>query len=372
MSTEAKGQYWINRDNVYTYGHVPQITEKLPAGVYELDFGGMPVPQFMLNRMGNNFGLPEKIYSLEQELIDRILKTYRGLDKNFGVVLKGLKGTGKTIVGKILCNTLDLPVILVTKPFPNLAGFVSSIQQDVILFFDEFEKIYDLYRYRNDDDEDTGQGKASISNLLMLMDGAFTCPYKRLFIMTTNKDTLPDAMLSRPTRIRYIREFQDLDVNAIREILNDTVKNKALIPALVEYLKTLEIITVDIVKALAEEANLYDTADPEFFKIFNVKKSDVRYSMYRIDPETNTRTFVATNLELSFDMTDDDRMFQEGYYLRIAGTHYGQITGFDPNTLTVRVSIQERDPDSKNHRDVIDVEKIYTFEKNTPCHYSFY
>lgn len=365
MQTNGQ-QYWIDHDGTFTYGHVPRISEKLDVGVYELGFGGLP-SQWTLTRMGEDFNLPPKIYDLEPGLVDRILHTYNTLDKNFGVVLKGLKGTGKTVVAKILCNKLKLPVILVTHPWDNIAGFVNSIDQEVILLFDEFEKIYDLYAY-NENDDDPNANKKSISTLLMLMDGVYSSRHKRLFILTTNKDNLPDAMLSRPTRIRYIKEFSDLGVGAIREILQDSLEDKAHMEPLIDYLKTLEIITVDIVKALAEEVNMYKDTTPEFLSMFNVKKSNVTYNLYMIDPETQEKEYLMGNLKLAFE---SDYNFEVGASCRVNGRYIGEVQSFDPETLVLVTERQDR-TDPKDPHKTENVTRHFLFEKSQPCHYAFY
>lgn len=265
---------WIDSNGKCTYNDIPAIYEKLPPDIYELKFDSF-AGQFYLDRMFNKFSMPDKIYELEVDLINRIKTTFNGYNKNFGILLKGLKGTGKTVVAKIVSNDLNLPVILITKAYTDIGAFINSINQDIIILFDEFEKIYNLNEYAEDEGDES-----NLSNLLTLMDGVFTSKYKRLFILTTNKEYLPDAMLSRPSRIRYVKNFTDLSKTTIENILNDLVENKELIPKLIEYIKLLEIITVDIVKSIAEEANLYNKADIEFFDIFNVKKNEAAYEIY--------------------------------------------------------------------------------------------
>lgn len=288
---------WINSKGKYYYNDIPVVTDKLPAGIYELNFDGFS-KEFFLDYISENFELPEKVYGLERGLVERIITTYKCLNKNFGVLLKGLKGTGKTVTAKQVSNSLGLPVILVNKAYGNMGQFINSIEQDIILFFDEFEKTYELSSYHEDDDGDNG-GKQGVNQLLTLMDGVFTSEYKRLFLLTTNKVYLPDAMISRPSRIRYIKEFADLDYDSIVEILNDSVEDKRLINDLAEILKTLEHITVDIVKSVAEEANIYGTADKEFFSIFNVSRETKKMDLYEV--KNNDEVLVQEDVDILFD-----------------------------------------------------------------------
>lgn len=282
---------WVISGDNYSYGEIPGVESKLPVGVYQLEFN--PMAGYSLTRLSDDFLLPEKVYESERTLVDRVIKTFNGFNKNFGILLKGLKGTGKTITGKQICNELKLPVILVNNHYPNMGSFINSIGQDIIMFFDEFEKTYEFSSYSEaDEEENPNNSKKGIGNLLTLMDGVFTSDYKRLFVLTTNKEYMPDAIMSRPSRIRYTKDFTDITYDSIMEILNDVVKNKELIPGLLVVMRDLEILTVDIVKSIAEEANLYDTADMEFFSIFNVKREKPLMDLYVVKPD-NTEELVS-------------------------------------------------------------------------------
>lgn len=270
---------WINNKGNLSYSEIPQVSDKLAKGIYELKqtmFG------FHLEFVSEKFEMPEKIFNSEEALIKRVIKTFNGFNKNFGILLKGLKGTGKTITAKQICEELGLPVILVNTHYQDMGTFINSIDQDVILFFDEIEKTYNFSMYSDNEEEMSGKS-ASIANLLTLMDGVFTSKNKRLFLLTTNKDYLPDALLSRPSRIRYAKDFTDLDFESIMAVLNDTVQDKKLIAPIVELLKGLEIVTIDIVKAFAEEANLYGEVSEEFFSVFNVKRLQITKGFFKED-----------------------------------------------------------------------------------------
>ena len=80
-----------------------------------------------------------------------------------GVMLTGLKGTGKTVTAKLIANAVELLVIVVTEIFHGLEEWLSQIRQPVVLFFDEFEKM---------------EGRSG--DLLTLMDGGLSGGVKRL------------------------------------------------------------------------------------------------------------------------------------------------------------------------------------------------
>lgn len=262
---------WLEAEGKFYYKEIPSIQEELPKGVYQLKFEGGLANTFLLEKVSEKFELPEKLYDLEKNLVERVKNTFIKTDKSFGVIFKGLKGTGKTISAKKISNDLDIPVILINDRFENLGSFINLISQDVILFFDEFEKTFNISRWGED---------SHLADLLSLMDGVFTSTYKRLFLLTSNNDNIPDSLLSRPSRIRYVRDFSDISKQSVTDILEDLIEDKSLIPELLLTIKTLKFLTVDIIKSLAEEVNLYNRADPDFFEIFNLTKNKDTYDLY--------------------------------------------------------------------------------------------
>lgn len=274
-------QQWVSFLGQYKFKNIPGLSPTLPKGVYELNFDNFE-GCFFLQKISDEFQLPERVYGMEIPLIERVERTFKGFDKNFGLLLRGEKGTGKTVTAKMIANQLGLPVILINSPWKNLGPFINTISQDIILFFDEFEKIFNVNRYADDDEDGDNLTSKNISNLLTLMDGVFTSAHKRLFLLTTNSDYLPETLTSRPSRIRYVKEFKDLSREDIILILNDIVKDKALIPGLAEVLSDLQLVSIDIVKSVAEEANLYGRCDKEFFELFNLQKIKHYITIYEL------------------------------------------------------------------------------------------
>ena len=117
--------------------------DKLPKGIYNI---GLGMTGWFLEKMYDNFEFNFKIYNFHQNYLDYIINYYNSTDGNLGILFNGLKGSGKTILAKLLCNQLNMPVIIM-KSFndrnENLVEFISSINTDVVLFYDEFEKTFD-------------------------------------------------------------------------------------------------------------------------------------------------------------------------------------------------------------------------------------
>lgn len=260
---------WVEENGSF-YNEKPEtpiIHELLPVGIY------YPI----INPLGMIIGLkfespkfefPYKIYDLDDSFIKRVEKTFKNIPNNLGILLNGLKGTGKTVMSKKICNVVNTPVIVLTKKIPNLDSFLSGFQQDVCILIDEFEKVY-----KNDH-----QVKQQ-EELLTLMDGVRNSQFKKLFVLTTNHKHLNENLVNRPTRIRYIKEFDNLSLSAINMIVEDMLENKEFHNDLISYISKLEIITVDIVKAIISEINIHQD-NPDIFKeIFNVKENSSKYEV---------------------------------------------------------------------------------------------
>lgn len=224
-----------------------------------------------LERTGDEFVFDYKLYDVHTEIIDRILKVYPKLTGNLGVLFNGLKGTGKTVTAKILANRLGLPIIIIKSFGTNNTGLVeylSSINCDCVFFFDEFEKQFDEDDY----------------SILQIMDGVYTSPYRRVFLLTTNKTNINENMISRPSRIRYMKEFGNLELAVVTEYLNDNLVDQTRKKDLISYLDTLVFSTIDILRSIVEEVNIIGF--DEFIRSrndFNVKLAKYDYQTVRIN-----------------------------------------------------------------------------------------
>lgn len=185
----------------------------LEAGrVYNLKFKTFKGPVLEMDGVLN---LPNKLYTTEDEnkFINRIVKYFNErCESNLGVLLTGLKGSGKTLMSKQLAVKVNLPIIVVDPQFDakNLNDFFLKFNQPVVILFDEVEK--NSYYWDPDD-------------LLPFLDGVQKSG-KRLVIMTCNDDSnLSNYMKDRCGRIRYIRKFKGISNDMIKTIVYDFVEN---------------------------------------------------------------------------------------------------------------------------------------------------
>lgn len=250
------------------------VKTNLDDGIYQTH-QNPDTGQIFLERIADNFTFGFKLYGVDQDLVNHVINTYNKQEskKNIGVLLNGAKGTGKTVTAKYLCNKLGLPVIICDTPYGGLAQFLASINHDCIFFFDEFEK---NFRIECGEDNENCAGE----DLLSIMDGVYNSDNCHIFIMTTNELKVNDNLLCRPSRIRYLKSFGDvIDRSILEEYVEDNLIKKEYREEIMDFIDSLTIATIDIVKSIVEEVNLHDVHVDEFKRFFNVKEANYRYGV---------------------------------------------------------------------------------------------
>lgn len=259
--------HWVTRSNEYFLHEVSQQCDKLPLGIFMVREG--PNGNLFLSRTKDRFEFPYKVYGVEDKFIERVHRTYHNTLTNIGVLLNGVKGTGKTVTAELMCNKMDLPVLVVTGNHNALPEFLNNIQQDVLVFIDEYEKLY------GDRDH----------SVLTVMDGVLNNGYRRMFLLTTNNLYVNDNMLQRPGRIRYLKTFSDMNINVITEVVDDMLTAKHHREAVIDFITGLECITIDIIKAVISEVNIHDEAPLAFRDYFNINHIQMRVTVWDVVKE---------------------------------------------------------------------------------------
>ena len=261
-------QIWLQDGNIFNQGSATTVShpEGLPKGIYEVK---LSMAGFYLSKIAESFMFDYKLYGLNKKFINYVLKTYENTTGNLGVLLDGIKGTGKTVVAKELCNRLQLPVILVqsmgSDTNDKLIKYLSTaIDFDCIFFFDEYEKEF-----------------KDSSDVLSFMDGTYNSIYRKIFLLTTNELNVDSNLLGRPSRIRYKKSFGNLSEEVTRELLNDILEDKTAIEKVIELTHSMNIITIDLIKAIATEINIHGIESlPDIKETFNIEFSSFAY-LYR-------------------------------------------------------------------------------------------
>jgi broad-specificity NMP kinase len=273
--------------------------------------------RFFLSPKRDAFTFNHKIYGLETKLIERVVKTYTHTSGNLGILMVGMKGSGKTVTSKIICQRLGLPVILVNKNMDGVGEFLNSISQEVIVFIDEYEKIFE-----------------ESHALLPIMDGSMNSAYRRVFVLTTNTLDIDRNLTERPSRIRYTVEFGNLKAEMVEEIVDDMLINKDRKNSCIEFFKRMSIVTIDIVKTVLEEVNIHDEDPTDYFDFMNVYENNCLYDVFLMDEDDNQR-LIAKSVKVSREpeYCDDDEYLS----FKINGKYIGEICRVNnSNSVTLK------------------------------------
>ena len=264
---EMNNKVWMNTGNTYSQIDPDfEVTQALPAGVYNLE---LTMFGWKLFKFADNFVFPYKLYSLENEFVDHVLKTYENTIGNLGILLNGTKGTGKTVTAKILANRFNLPVIVLKSMGDrnqSMIEYLSSLNCDCVLFMDEFEK--------NFEEKD--------STVLQIMDGVYNSNHRKIFLLTTNNMSINENLVGRPSRIRYVKHFGNLSMDTVNEYLDDALECTEAREEILEYIDSLTISTIDILKTIVNEVNIHGMEGLRRAKnYFNVQTNEYHYSCLR-------------------------------------------------------------------------------------------
>lgn len=189
-----------------------------------------------------------KIYgTIQTQRADRIVKAYLESEKNLGVLLSGTKGTGKTVLIKLIANIavkdLQVPVITINQRFAGDAfnAFIEDIGECVVLF-DEFTKVY-----RHKEEQEA---------LLTLFDGLNST--KRLSILTSNEpNQVSEFFIDRPGRILYHFEYTNLDRETFEGYLEDCLKVEHFRKNIIRSYENATMFSFDMLQTLVKECNAY-------------------------------------------------------------------------------------------------------------------
>lgn len=271
---------FIQNGNKFSFFDVTDAHDKLPVGVYILKYDQRE--GFYLVRK-EDFKLPKKIYG-DQSIVDRWVKSLKNnTSKNLGILLTGLKGSGKTITAQKFCIDVQLPVILISEDFngPEFLDFMSNVKLGkCVVFIDEYEKIYN---------KDENQ-----FDLLSLMDGTFET--QLIFLLTVNSYKINDYLVNRLGRIKYVKQYSDLEMETVNEVIDDMLIDKTLVNSIYEFFEKVNIRTFDILINLIKEMNLFGQDAIECGKHLNLRSEPRNYSVYEI---INGVEYPCWNTELS-------------------------------------------------------------------------
>jgi len=259
----------IKSSKTLRIANIDETSSTLKPGVYLLKFDEMRHEYYFQQK--ENFKLPKKIYG-NYDVANRWLKSYENnSEKNMGIILSGLKGTGKTIDAQKFCILSKKPVILINEPFhgSDFIDFLTNPEvSESIVFIDEFEKIYET------------QDNDKTSDILSLFDGNYAT--KLIFLLTVNDMSISEYLVNRLGRIKFRKHYTDLDVKIIDEVIEDLLINKNHKESIHLLFEKLGMSTFDILTNVIKEMNLFDEDALEVAKHLNLKPHGRSYNVDEI------------------------------------------------------------------------------------------
>ena len=257
-------------DNTYRiFGDDLKVEGKLPAGTYDVSFSEMS-GYSLIKRA--DFETTTKIYGPHKDLVNQMITRYEQFDSNFGVILGGRKGTGKTMTARLLSEAFkakDIPTIIISKATPGLPDFIQSIEQEAFILFDEFEKVFPK---GNSDTKDLQ------SQFLPVFDGLSNT--KHFYMITINDyNKLNDYFLGRTGRFYYNIRFDAIGKDEIAEILNDKLDESLKLDInRLSFILSIIDVNYDQLMSIIKELNLGSSID-YIFKYLNLDLSTTLNSM---------------------------------------------------------------------------------------------
>lgn len=279
----------IYSDNLHTYN-------ELPPQAYTVRFEQMK--GFFLEKF-NDIEITEKIYGVHISKVEKVLRSFEQFQRNLGVILSGDKGIGKSLFAKMLsieAVKIGIPLIIVDRYYSGIAAYLQSIDQKVMVLFDEFDKTYGEIKER--------EGCASPqTELLTLFDGISTG--KKLFVITCNDlHKLNDFLVNRPGRFHYHFRFGYPNAAEVEEYLRDKLPEEMYgeIPQIIDFSRKVNL-NYDSLRAIAFEVS-YGSRFSNAIEDLNIINFN-EYMRYNLVLRfTNGETLSAKNVGIN--MFDDD------------------------------------------------------------------
>lgn len=314
----------INVGDIYTiYGDGVKTHKELPAQTYRVEFSKNS--GFFLQSISDFENKEEKIYGNHLTKIEKVLKTYDVFERSLGIILSGNKGMGKSLFVQLMATEAikkGLPVIIVTKPYNGIADFIDSIEQEAVVIFDEFEKMFSK-------DAASSNGGENQGALLGLFDGV--SQQKRLYAITVNDIyKVNEFILNRPGRFHYHMRFDYPSVEETTAYLQDKIlpEYHGQIEKVINFSRKVNL-NFDSLRAIAFEINSGYTF-AEAISDMNIKRTET--TKYDLSIELSTGEITTANGQ-NLDLFGEHAHFERNFNI-LGGQRYASLK-FDPTNSNV-------------------------------------
>lgn len=231
--------------------------ELIEGKVYALKFNDYTDTAYL--EEDKDFEFPNVYFDEDPKFAEKCINTFNKTKKlTTGILLSGLKGSGKTLMAKKIAVQSHLPIVVVDKEVraASVEQFFTQIVTPVCVIFDEIDKYWST-RY-----------------LLGFLDGVKPTGKKMVICTCNDEGEIDEYLNDRCSRIRYKKSFEGLNVsvieNVIKSIIGDEKKAK---DAAAYAFNALKVVSYDNIIVFAEELKNYpDESFDDIVKDLNIEK----------------------------------------------------------------------------------------------------
>ena len=290
----------ISTGNDYViYDDSLKVYDVLPPQSYKVVFSKQR--GFFLEKYLEPDHKEAKIYGDHNAKVDKVLRAFQRSPRSLGVILSGAKGIGKTLFAKLLGLSAirqNMPLLVIDRYIPGIAAYLESIEQECMVFFDEFDKTFGGVKQ--------GDGMADPqTEMLALFDGI--APGKKLFVVTCNQTrNLSNYLINRPGRFHYHFRFEYPSNQEIETYLKDKIDEKYWdqIPDVLKFAVRIPL-NYDCLRAIAFELS-DGVAFKEAIKIMNIVNLETTH--YRVTTVFNNGQTITQN-RITLDMFSNEEQY---------------------------------------------------------------
>lgn len=222
--------------------------------------------KYVLEARLDKYVTPDKVYGRYLDDAEHIINYFKEGDSNLGVIIGGLKGSGKTLTARLICNIglkLGYPVVEVNDKTidDGVINYLSTLN-NCIIYIDEFLKIFSF--------KDTG----------VLYNKLTDTSKRNLWIFSCSNKNFPEDLINRPERVRYYLEYNKLDLDIVKEYCIDHGVDNYMIDQIVAKYPKLANLTFDQLQGVVTEHKYRpDYTLDDIARILNFKQISTRYSL---------------------------------------------------------------------------------------------
>ena len=195
------------------------------------------------------FTLPSKIYSTQKDndFIKKVLYKYNNSENGVtGVMLSGLKGSGKTVTLKQIALMSELPIVLLDREFPEYkfkSLFQGLVNTEVCFVFDEIDKQNNDY---------------SMGDLLQVLDGMNTVGKKLMLFACNDDKKISEFLVDRCSRVRYWKRFDKMSEEMIKQVVSDKIDDETKAKEISDFVyKHFKCVSFDNILSFVEEIKAF-------------------------------------------------------------------------------------------------------------------